>query len=161
MKNLQIGMAGPVLWRGGGSILQTKPWLEFRRGPAGRCAATNEWTACVRLGRCPYLFAQGTCSNRKMTWPCPLLGWVADKWAQSQKQRPCVTSSRPLLLRILVAIGILPHRPVATVILIRNRRSGITRTRCYYNHYIYHVIVFPWAGGTVSSQFCPHGGQEK
>jgi hypothetical protein len=42
-----------------------------------------------------------------------------------------------------VAMGILPHRPVATTILISNGCSGVTRVHCYYDLYIYNTIFFP------------------
>jgi hypothetical protein len=70
MKNLPIGVARPVCRggsRGGDLILQMEPWLGFWRGAGGQCAGMNESTGSVRLGRRPYLFAQGTCSNGHMT----------------------------------------------------------------------------------------------
>jgi hypothetical protein len=36
-----------------------------------------------------------------------------------------------------VAMGILPHQPVATMILISNTHSGITHSHCYHDMYIY------------------------
>jgi hypothetical protein len=69
-KNLPIGVAGPIPRRGGGGgnlILQMEPWLGFRRGAGGRWADMNESTGSVWLGRCPYLFAQGTYSNGQMS----------------------------------------------------------------------------------------------
>jgi hypothetical protein len=39
-----------------------------------------------------------------------------------------------------MATGIIPYRPVATVILISSRYSGITRTRCYCDIYIYSMM---------------------
>jgi hypothetical protein len=45
MKNLPIGVVGPVHRRGdggGGLILQMEPWLGFRRGAGGWCVGTNE-----------------------------------------------------------------------------------------------------------------------
>jgi hypothetical protein len=69
-KNLPIGVAGPIPRRGGGGgnlILQMEPWLGFRRGAGGRWAGMNESTGSVWLGRCPYLFAQGTYSNGQMS----------------------------------------------------------------------------------------------
>jgi hypothetical protein len=50
---------------------------------------------------------------------------------------------------------------ISTVILIINGHSGITRAHCYYDLYIYSVIVFPQAECTVISQICTCGGQEK
>jgi hypothetical protein len=46
-----------------------------------------------------------------------------------------------LLLEILVAMGILPHRPIAIVIVISNGRGGITHAHCYFDHYIYRAII--------------------
>jgi hypothetical protein len=61
-----VNWSARTVHRGGdGLILQTKPWLEFRSGAGGRCAGTNESTGSVWLGRCSYIFAQGTCSNRQ------------------------------------------------------------------------------------------------
>jgi hypothetical protein len=48
VKNLPIGMAGPVHRGGGGDgslTLQTRPWLGCRRGADGR-VRMNEWAAC-------------------------------------------------------------------------------------------------------------------
>jgi hypothetical protein len=45
MKNLPIGVVGPVHRGGGGGgglILQMEPWLGFRRGAGGQCEGTNE-----------------------------------------------------------------------------------------------------------------------
>jgi hypothetical protein len=44
-----------------------RPWLGFRIGAGGRWVGTNESTVSVWLGRCPYLFAQGTSSNGQMS----------------------------------------------------------------------------------------------
>jgi hypothetical protein len=51
MKNLPIGVAGPVHRGGSGLILQTEPWLGFGRGAGGQCVGTNESIGNVRLGR--------------------------------------------------------------------------------------------------------------
>jgi hypothetical protein len=45
VKNISIGMAGPVHGGGGGGgdlILQMEPWLGFKRGAGGWCVGTNE-----------------------------------------------------------------------------------------------------------------------
>jgi hypothetical protein len=62
-KNLLIGVTGPVRRGCSSLILQTEPRLGFRRGAGGWCVGTNESMGNAWLGRCPYLFAQGTCSN--------------------------------------------------------------------------------------------------
>jgi hypothetical protein len=83
-KNLTAGMVRLVRRRGGRGgdlILQTKPWLGFRRGDDGWCVGTNEWMGSVRLGRWPYMFTQGTWRNGQMTSPRPLLCCIADKRA--------------------------------------------------------------------------------
>jgi uncharacterized Fe-S cluster-containing MiaB family protein len=46
-------------------------------------------------------------------------------------------SSSPLLLGIIVVMGKLPHRLVATVILRSNGCSGVTCACCYCGMYIY------------------------
>jgi hypothetical protein len=110
-------VARPVHRGGDDLILQTEQGLGFRRGAGGRCAGMNESTCSVWLGRHPYLFAQGTCRNGHLSY-----------WQEGP---------------VLVATGILPHRLVATVIVISNGRSGITHARCYCDLSVYTAIVFP------------------
>jgi hypothetical protein len=117
MKNLPIGVVGPVHHGGGGLILQTERWLGFRRGAGGR----------LRM-------------NKRAVYG------YKDVLICSPKEHVAmsvVVSSGPLLLGIIVATCILPHQSVATVIIISNGSSGVSRAHCYCDLYIYIAFVFP------------------
>jgi hypothetical protein len=130
---LPIGVPKLVHRGGGDLILPTEPWLGFRRGVGGQCAGMNESMNSVWLGRCPYLFAQETCSNGQM----------------SHRQEGLIIVAMGMRHLIwTVATGNhsgnrhITSSACATVILISNGHSGITRAYCYCALYIYSAIVF-------------------